>query len=419
MAPFHCATPGHWRCAADAATLAAVADTRVFLADLAVALLEAAAAAPTRNFDALRHGDQGPAWRLRAREAVADARRAACRALGLTPTGGEHRTSKRIARLADILEDQDQWQAVYAALDDARSRELFISLLAYRVLGRRHVKLPTNTAEYWRSEARALGPLRTRRRVRRINALDGWLDEFDLAPIGAPMRLTAHAMNILQVFLLEQYRWRGERHAIAPCEGDVVIDAGACWGDTALWFANRVGSRGRVVSLEFMPDNLAIFRENLGHNPDVAGRISIVEHALWGESGATVSTTGAGPGGRLDSSIATDASMPAPRDRATATTITLDDLVERERLDRVDFIKMDIEGAELASLRAGERTLRRFRPRLAICIYHSLADMREIPLFVQSLNLEYEIHIGHASIHEEETVMFAQPRGAAGQNTPS
>jgi len=38
--------------------------------------------------------------------------------------------------------------------------------------------------------------------------------------------------------------------------GDVVIDAGACFGDTALYFANKVETEGIVYSSEFLPANL-------------------------------------------------------------------------------------------------------------------------------------------------------------------
>lgn len=333
-------------------------------------------------------------------------------AIGLTPTGGGRRIGKRLRRLDAILEDAESWEAVYAALGDDASRRLLVWLLAYRVLGRRHVRLPTNTPEYWSAVRRALGPMRVRRGVRRVDALDGWLDEFDVSSAGTPSRLVAHATNIVQIFALGQYRWRGDAVAegreIVPRDGDVVIDAGGCWGDTALWFAHRVGPSGRVISLEFSADNLVIFRENLDCNPDLAARIGIVEHALWGESGAVVSAAGTGPGSRLSAGDSTVVVSPSVRGADRVSTITIDDLVDREGLDRVDFIKMDIEGAELAGLRGGERTLRRFRPRLAICVYHSLADMREIPLHVLSLDLGYKIHLGHASIHEEETVLFAE-----------
>jgi FkbM family methyltransferase len=56
-------------------------------------------------------------------------------------------------------------------------------------------------------------------------------------------------------------------------------------------------------------------------------------------------------------------------------TITIDGFVRRFSLARVDFIKMDIEGAESDAMTGACETIRRFRPRLAISAYHSLDDL--------------------------------------------
>jgi hypothetical protein len=69
---------------------------------------------------------------------------------------------------------------------------------------------------------------------------------------------------------------------------------------------------------------------------------------------------------------------------------------------------MDIEGAELAALRGAERTLRRDRPRLAISLYHKPEDFYEIPEFLAGLGAGYRLYMDHYTIHEEETVLFAE-----------
>jgi FkbM family methyltransferase len=61
-----------------------------------------------------------------------------------------------------------------------------------------------------------------------------------------------------------------------------------------------------------------------------------------------------------------------------------------------NLIKMDIEGAELATLRGAERTLRKHRPSLAVCIYHKPSDLWEIPLWIGGLGLGYKMYLrGH------------------------
>lgn len=75
--------------------------------------------------------------------------------------------------------------------------------------------------------------------------------------------------------------------------------------------------------------------------------------------------------------------------------------------DRVTFIKMDVEGAELESLKGAEKTICRDKPKLAICIYHKPEDMWSIPLYIKELVPEYKLYIRHHSNCDSETVLYA------------
>ncbi|MBK8611207.1 MAG: FkbM family methyltransferase [Chitinophagaceae bacterium] len=77
-------------------------------------------------------------------------------------------------------------------------------------------------------------------------------------------------------------------------------------------------------------------------------------------------------------------------------------------MDKVDFIKMDIEGAELNAIMGAKGTLVKYRPKLAIAIYHSLSDFYTIAEFIKSLDLGYKFYLQHTTIHAEETVLFAE-----------
>ena len=78
-------------------------------------------------------------------------------------------------------------------------------------------------------------------------------------------------------------------------------------------------------------------------------------------------------------------------------------------LPRVDFIKMDIEGAEIHALKGAEKTLRQFHPKVAISLYHSLEDFKTIPRYLDSLGLKYKFYLDHHTIYENETVLFGIP----------
>jgi hypothetical protein len=68
---------------------------------------------------------------------------------------------------------------------------------------------------------------------------------------------------------------------------------------------------------------------------------------------------------------------------------------------------MDIEGAELSALKGGIETIKRFRPKLAISIYHSLDDFINIAAYLKALNLGYKFYLRHGTIFNEETVLLA------------
>jgi len=76
-------------------------------------------------------------------------------------------------------------------------------------------------------------------------------------------------------------------------------------------------------------------------------------------------------------------------------------------LGRIDFIKMDIEGSELAALKGGEQTIRTHRPQLAISLYHRPVDFFTIPLWLNGLGCAYRMYLDHYSMHAEETVLYA------------
>jgi FkbM family methyltransferase len=74
-------------------------------------------------------------------------------------------------------------------------------------------------------------------------------------------------------------------------------------------------------------------------------------------------------------------------------TISIDEFVKKENLERVDFIKMDIEGSEEKALLGAKKTLEKFKPKLAITIYHNLNDFYKLPLLIKRLNPDYRVKV--------------------------
>jgi FkbM family methyltransferase len=296
-----------------------------------------------------------------------------------------------------VLDRSSEWEQTYALLADAYSRELLLDLLAFQVLGHEKVRLPLSRPDYWGKRRYIESHLRRARNTYKVPIL-GHLDLYDLHPLGIPMTLHGSALSVLNTFMLEQYRYPRSEPLVAVTAGETVVDAGGCWGDTALYFAHRAGRDGRVISFEFVPGNLTILRQNLEDNAAIAENVTVVPKAVWNVSGIELSYSDTGPG---------TAVLRDPADNLSAETITIDDYVNEARLERVDFIKMDIEGAELPALHGAERTLRRFKPRLALAAYHKEDDLITIPQYLSKLDIGYKFFLDHFTIHQEETVLFA------------
>jgi len=86
--------------------------------------------------------------------------------------------------------------------------------------------------------------------------------------------------------------------------------------------------------------------------------------------------------------------------------LTLDSYVESNNIQKVDYIKMDIEGYELLALEGMKKTIQKFLPKLAISVYHLADDIVMIPEYIRSLYPNYKIYLDHFTYGSIETVMF-------------
>lgn len=279
-------------------------------------------------------------------------------------------------------------------LCDEESRRKYIELLAYKMLGFTKVRLSLNEPGFWTARA----AVTNYRRPEKLAAdfRKGYLELYDLTKAGYDLKLYFVQNGIYVGFILEQYNYHD---FVSVNKGDIVIDAGGCWGDTALYFAARGASQ--VLVYEFIPSNVAIFRRNMSMNPQHAGRVCLLENAVWESSGLALSFKDNGPASRV---------AEAGIYGETTRTLSIDDLVIERGLARVDFIKMDIEGAELPALKGAAETIRRHKPKLAISAYHQPDDLIRIPAYILSLNPDYEIYLDYYTIVGDEIILYAVDR---------
>jgi FkbM family methyltransferase len=315
------------------------------------------------------------------------------------------RTGERLDAQLSILE---RATALWNALGDENSRQLLLRFFAYRALGPAHVRLQLEPDQYRRAVI-SFGAHALRKGF--VIQLPGmpveWqLHQYDLRPFGLPIEVIGSPLPLASTMAFSQYAYRDDSVPARPRPGDVVLDAGGCWGDTALWFAHAVGPGGMVHTFEPTPGNRRVLDQNLSLNPALAQRIRVWSDPLGPESGLEVWMPDVIAAG---AAVQPQAQAVGEFESIPMRTQAVDDLVRDGAIARVDFIKVDVEGADLGVLEGAAQTIRSQRPRLAIACYHKPDDLVAIPDFLAGLGVDYRWYLQCSTMTDVDTVAFAVP----------
>jgi len=151
---------------------------------------------------------------------------------------------------------------------------------------------------------------------------------------------------------------------VSPKPGDVFVDVGAHVGWYTLRAARAVGPAGLIIALEPDPINRHQLEKNLALNK--VRNCEVVPLAAWSRPGQVRWRPGQQPvWHRIDEQEGSEV--------IEATKV--DELVAKRNLERVDWLKMDIEGGEVEALKGAVATLRRFRPALFIEVHETLGHL--------------------------------------------
>jgi FkbM family methyltransferase len=151
-------------------------------------------------------------------------------------------------------------------------------------------------------------------------------------------------------------------HVYKPHPGDFIVDAGAGKGEDTIVFSRAVGPAGKVLSIEAHPVTfrcLRLFCE-LNHLHNVAAtNFALID-------GARPVAMESQKGWQANRILAIDT-----KDSLRVPGLSLDELVERQGVTRIDFLQMNIEGAEALAIRGMEHT-----PRITKALCISCRDFR-------------------------------------------
>jgi FkbM family methyltransferase len=222
-----------------------------------------------------------------------------------------------------------------------------------------------------------------------------WADEESVAEYVAQIQLRAFGdpRQLSQPALDESYILPGV-FQLEP--DDVFLDCGAYDGDTIREFVDHRVPFGKIEAVEADSRSFARLADYLVTlEPDIRNRIRL-HHCAVGAHRGTV---------RFDDTGGVDS-------RVSDQGTILVDMVPIDVMfasKRVSMIKMDIEGGEYDALMGATQVIQRDRPILAICVYHSQADIWRLPLLIQSLCPEYRLYLKAYRGDGIQTVVYAVP----------
>ena len=176
-------------------------------------------------------------------------------------------------------------------------------------------------------------------------------------------------------------------------EPEIFLDCGAFTGDTLndyLKFA-KVPFK-KYVCLEPDPQNLIALNNNIASKS--LSNIQVIEIAVGNENSVLkFDATGGGGAGLSDTGS------------INVNCVRIDDFFNEE----ISFIKFDIEGAELNALKGAYNTIHKYKPKLAVCIYHLPNDLWEIILYIKEQFPFYDFSVRTHQYDGLDFVLYAIP----------
>lgn len=160
--------------------------------------------------------------------------------------------------------------------------------------------------------------------------------------------------------------------------GDVILECGAYNGKTAIEIAETLNDRdisATIVALEPDENNIKILKDKCKNYPNII----LESKGVYSKDGTIYFCPLGDQGGKI---VNTD-EIEDISQYIAIDVISIDTL--GEKYGSIAAILMDIEGSELDALKGGTNIITKYKPALAIRVYHKKTDLLEIPVFLDSL----------------------------------
>lgn len=286
--------------------------------------------------------------------------------------------------ILNIYGKADKLDELYELLEDEKSKQTFDWFIQYNtvmclcngIIAEQLLQYPTRSKGYYNRLEKRLIEEKSKG-IYKVNDYE----------------LESDYNLISDTWVKKQYCLKG---ICEPEEGDYVIEGGAFYGETALWLADCVKSQGKVFAFEMESKTIEVLNRNIARNK-AENIVQVVQKGLWDEDKTLYAEDDS-----FSARCVEDSKL-----NNKVHVMKIDSFMEENRIEKMDFIKMDIEGAELKALKGAAETIKRFKPKLAICVYHKPDDLLEIPFYIKSLVPKYKLYLSHKCTEWSETVLFA------------
>ncbi len=280
---------------------------------------------------------------------------------------------------------------VWLNLADAESRKMYLAVLIYRLAGHTAFRIPvlyknSEIKEYKNIEQPTDSDIS-------LSGRFGEVKYFNFNFNNRHYQGHFHPFGLEYYLVRNQYFYKTESIDLTPKTGNVVIDGGACLGDSSVVFAQSVGKTGKVFAFDPMDHHCKMIKENACYPQN--SRIKVVPLGLSNicQEGDSPRADHYSPGYRVDHS-------------ENIPLITLDKYKESKVKTKIDFVKLDVEGEEARVIEGMADTIRDDKPVLALSVYHKPDDLFCILDQVKKIRNDYKFYFGHYTIHNEESVLY-------------
>lgn len=291
-------------------------------------------------------------------------------------------------------DNRDKLNYFYELLEDVDEQDLYVKIIYTKLVG--HINISEEEKQKYLLSREQFDKLLVNPSERKLTSVTRKLKFYNLEKFGYNLKLYGARALLDKIVVHNQYSHKNCKIQ----DGDYIIDGGGCWGDTALIFAYKAGKNGKVFSFEFFEDNLKMLKENLSLNKGTSKKVVLIEKPLYNTTDKVLYLNHA----CADITTLTENKKNSQKYK----TVCIDDFVKENKIKKIDFIKLDVEGSELAALNGARQTILKHKPKLAIAAYHKYDDCYEIPKFINGLNLEYKFYFASYTPTGTDTVIYAK-----------